>query len=62
MDYSKTIKNLRQKALKKAKIMRKNGFTLQEIGDTLGVTREAVRQMLVDKSVVKALDKVSGKE
>ena len=62
MDYSKTIKNLRQKAIKKAKIMRKNGFTLQEIGDTLGVTREAVRQMLVDKSVVKALDKVSGKE
>ena len=62
MDYSKTIKKLRQKALKKAKIMRKNGFTLQEIGDTLGVTREAVRQMLVDKPSVKALDKVSEKE
>ena len=44
--------------------MRKNGFTLQEIGDTLGITREAVRQMLVgnvDNSSVKVLDKVSKK-
>ena len=46
-----TVKAL-NKALKKAHKMRKNGSTLQEIGDVLGVTREAVRQMLsraVDK-------------
>jgi len=64
MQYSKQKLHIRKKALKKAHIMRKNGFTLQEIGDTLGITREAVRQMLVgnvDNSSVKVLDKVSKK-
>lgn len=31
--------------------MRKNGYSLQEIGDTINLTRERVRQILADKDL-----------
>jgi DNA-directed RNA polymerase sigma subunit (sigma70/sigma32) len=63
MNFKEKIKDLTQKRDEKILEMRKNKMTLQEIGNTFGITREAVRQILerkkepVDKSLVNSLDK-----
>ena len=56
MNFKEKIKDMTQKRDEKVLEMRKNKMTLQEIGNTFGITREAVRQILerkkepVDKS------------
>lgn len=39
-----------------AKNMRENGYSLQEIGDTIGLTRERVRQILQKKLLTQKIN------
>ena len=69
MDYTllkqKSLKNIQEKARKKAYKMQKAGMSLREIGKVLGVSYEQVRiltKKVFHRNTSKAFDKVSTKE
>ena len=49
----KIIKDIRKFRRDIALNMRRKGYSLQEIGNTLGLTRERVRQILKQKTIDK---------